>query len=284
MTTPLPIPEAGAGYIGKALLTLTRKPAGTMPAISQRFGGLLRAEHVSAYRSAMGFDQRREAVPMSYHYLAIQRAQVALMLRRDFPFPVVGMVHVANRMMQLGCYDLSADYELALRVEEEPCASDGRSKARFVCFAAEVLQAGQVRVQCHSRYLAKRAPRQTLAQGTRVAQETPAAILDWINLDSWQLETGEGLAYARLSGDYNPIHLWDWSARLLGFKKAIIQGMHSVGRVEAALERLLGREVLQLDATFRQPILIGSRPVLRIRGAKWVVTDAAKECITGQFA
>jgi hypothetical protein len=45
-----------------------------------------------------------------------------------------------------------------------------------------------------------------------------------------------GRLYARLSGDYNPIHLWPWSARLLGFKRPIIHGMHTVGRAVAEIE------------------------------------------------
>jgi acyl dehydratase len=38
-------------------------------------------------------------------------------------------------------------------------------------------------------------------------------------------------SYARLSGDYNPIHLFTWSARLFGFKQPIIHGMWTKARV-----------------------------------------------------
>ena len=38
-------------------------------------------------------------------------------------------------------------------------------------------------------------------------------------------------SYARLSGDYNPIHLFTWTARLFGFKQPIIHGMWTKARV-----------------------------------------------------
>jgi acyl dehydratase len=42
-----------------------------------------------------------------------------------------------------------------------------------------------------------------------------------------------GRQYAPIANDHNPIHLYGWSARLFGFKSAIMHGMWSVGRALA---------------------------------------------------
>ena len=44
-----------------------------------------------------------------------------------------------------------------------------------------------------------------------------------------------GVRYARVSGDWNPHHLWPWSARLLGYKSPIVHGMWTVARTLALL-------------------------------------------------
>jgi acyl dehydratase len=71
-----------------------------------------------------------------------------------------------------------------------------------------------------------------------------------------------GRAYARISGDWNPIHLWTWSARLMGMKRPIIHGMHTLARACAELEQACGRRILALEGRFRAPAPLGSELVL----------------------
>jgi acyl dehydratase len=78
----------------------------------------------------------------------------------------------------------------------------------------------------------------------------------------WQLSGASGRAYAALSGDWNPIHLWPWTARLMGLQAPIIHGMHTLGRACAELERAGGRPLARLDGRFRAPIELGSAVAL----------------------
>jgi len=61
-----------------------------------------------------------------------------------------------------------------------------------------------------------------------------------------------------LSGDWNPIHLWPWSARLMGMRAPIIHGMHSVAQACALLERARGQRVMRLDCRFKMPVPLGA--------------------------
>jgi acyl dehydratase len=78
----------------------------------------------------------------------------------------------------------------------------------------------------------------------------------------WSLDAASGRRYAALSGDWNPIHLWPWSARLMGMRAPIIHGMHTLGRACAELERAGGRPIVALDGRFRAPAALGSTLVL----------------------
>lgn len=62
-----------------------------------------------------------------------------------------------------------------------------------------------------------------------------------------------GRRYARVSGDYNPIHLHAASAKLFGFPKAIAHGMWTVARALAAFDTTKARRV---EARFRKPVLL----------------------------
>jgi acyl dehydratase len=65
-----------------------------------------------------------------------------------------------------------------------------------------------------------------------------------------------------VSGDWNPIHLWTWSARLMGMRRPIIHGMHTLARACAELEQASGRRVVALDGRFKAPAPLGSELLL----------------------
>jgi len=72
-----------------------------------------------------------------------------------------------------------------------------------------------------------------------------------------------GRRYARISQDYNPIHLHAATARLFGFKRAIAHGLWSKARVLAELQPKLACAPRRFDVSFRQPLLLPGRATLR---------------------
>jgi acyl dehydratase len=84
---------------------------------------------------------------------------------------------------------------------------------------------------------------------------------------TWTLAPDEGWRYARISGDFNPIHLSPWLARPFGFDRPILHGMAIVGRVAALAEREAGRSATTVSARFRRP--------MRLPGELRVAYDAS---------
>jgi len=75
---------------------------------------------------------------------------------------------------------------------------------------------------------------------------------------TWKLEGDLGRRYAAVSGDRNPIHMHAWTAKPLGFPRAIAHGMWTKARCLAALESRLP-DAFQVDVRFRKPILLPGR-------------------------
>lgn len=70
------------------------------------------------------------------------------------------------------------------------------------------------------------------------------------------IPAGTGRRYARVSGDYNPHHLFDLTARIFGFKRAIAHGMWSFARSVAGIETGLKKQVVKAKAAFKLPVFI----------------------------
>ena len=75
----------------------------------------------------------------------------------------------------------------------------------------------------------------------------------------WRVPSDAGRRYASVSGDYNPIHLYPMTARLFGFKRAIVHGMWSLGRCVAELQdeaRAMETGAVSLETAFKTPVLL----------------------------
>jgi acyl dehydratase len=76
---------------------------------------------------------------------------------------------------------------------------------------------------------------------------------------TWKLSENLGRRYAKVSGDFNPIHLTKWSAKLFGFNQHIIRGMWTKAYCISALQKINPSRFLQnfeVNTTFKQPLYL----------------------------
>ena len=99
-------------------------------------------------------------------------------------------------------------------------------------------------------------------RGKRGARSPAQPVEPAAAIGEWTLPRSAGRAYARISGDWNPIHLAGWTARLMGLREPIIHGMHSVGKTAARLEQSTDLRLAAISVRFRAPIPLGATVVL----------------------
>lgn len=273
-----PLPPLSAATLLRALL---KRPAAQAPAapIATRYRlPSVDPAHAARYRQAFGMDGAR--IPLTYYYLLAQRAHLASMLGAALPFRLAGAIHVDN-LLRAGSQPLAGrPLVLATTLRLAAPAANG---ALHAVLETEATQDGSLVFGCRSTYLVARgrsagsggAPRPAAAQ-----QEALPA------LAAWHLSGASGRAYAALSGDWNPIHLWPWSARLMGLQAPIIHGMHTLGRVCAELERAGARPLALLEGRFRAPVALGSKVALAagLAQGRYRVDAGGRMAVEGRFA
>lgn len=198
------------------------------------------------------------------------------------PLPLGGIVHLEEETTVLR--PIPAGEGVRCRVELER-TERARRGWRLTVIARNWTTAGVLCTQSTLVFLVRApgggdgapAPRER----ERVA-EVPAPPPAWREVEAWSLGGGEGRRYARASGDYNPIHLWAFTARPFGFRRPILHGYAIEARVAHALVgRLWGgeaRALRRLAITFRAPLLLPSRVRLEVSdGAEGRFRVAAAE-------
>lgn len=208
-------------------------------------------DHVRRYSDAFGFPPG--PVPLTYLYLLAQRAQLATMLDCAIPFRIVGLIHVSNDLA-MQC-EVCTDAPLVL-VTTLSMPEPGANGA-IECVLETVASADATTVfTCTSRYLIKR------GQRGKHSTALPSAAPMGDVAAKWIVAADAGRRYAALSGDWNPIHLWPWSARLMGMHAPIIHGMETMARVCAAFEQSTDRRSTSLACRFKRAVPLGATATL----------------------
>lgn len=212
--------------------------------------------HVAGYREF--FDFRLPGIPLSYFYLPAQRAQLALMLDRRFPYPLPGLIHRRNALRRHAVVQAT----MPLAIDAAVQFSHSADRAPEITFEVIIGQSGQPVVSCTSTYriAARKRPRPAVAGE---AESFPESFL----CANWTVDQAAIRRYAGLSGDYNPIHLAAPLARMFGLRLAIAHGMYSVGRAAALIENQSARPLTAISADFRRPVPLPARAVCGIEAA-----------------
>jgi acyl dehydratase len=195
--------------------------------------------HLVEYDRACGY-RLRDVLPPTYPHVLAFPLSMELMTDPSFPFPVIGMVHVRNRIEQLR--PIAAEERLRMTV----WAADLREHDRGTQFdfVAEAEASGEVAWRSRSTYLHIERSSAAKEDGDRPHPPPVKAV--------WNLPGDIGRRYAAVSGDRNPIHLRKLSARLFGMRRPIAHGMWLKASCLAALEGELP-DRCEVDVRFKLP-------------------------------
>lgn len=94
----------------------------------------------------------------------------------------------------------------------------------------------------------------------------------------WKIPADAGLAFAMLTGDFNPVHWIKPYARAFGFKSTILHGFATAARAIEGLNRGLFAGAVDrielFDCKFTRPLVLPARVGLYVEGEQVYVGDA----------
>lgn len=185
---------------------------------------------------------------------------ISALSHSNSPFSLIGLVHIENEIRQyqpltfdalsLHCYfDKIRPHRYGVQADINIEVSQGGEHCQTVC----------------SSYLYS-LPLDDFIDATVKAKSTSteltlSQLATHSNLD---FKPGIGRRYAQISGDYNPIHLAKWSAKLAGFNNVMAHGNHVLALTISKLNHnwLLPKERVAISTQFKRPIILPSTAVL----------------------
>jgi hypothetical protein len=194
----------------------------------------------------------------------------------EFPFPAFGLVHVRQKC-----------------VRHQPVVNSGPIAAKswvdgltFRRKGAEItiyseLYSSETLLWSAETTVFSRHPKGHGQSDERSRVEEPTA--DAVR-EKWSLQADLGRRYTKVSGDFNPIHLYAWSAKPFGFERAIVHGMwslaHALSKTNPCPRSLM--------VHFVRPVMLPSSPLFvhdTIEGGRrfWITnSETNKLCLWGE--
>ncbi|WP_422115327.1 MaoC/PaaZ C-terminal domain-containing protein [Brachybacterium sp. UNK5269] len=250
-------PAVYAAALDPRAARVARRGEPVLPALAYRVRGVrIDAERARDFDHLMGGPATDLVHPGVLHVLAFP-VSLAVMARRDFPFPLLGLVHLRNQVLQHRPVRVGELVDVECRVRDLRPHHRGRT---FEAVSTILSEDGEIIATDVSTYLAKDASRAE-ASGTSPAGEGAGARAERREFappqptGRWSLPADTGRRYAAVSGDVNPIHLSALTAKAFGFPAAIAHGMYTASRAFTESRVDLSRP-LRWDVTFDAPVTL----------------------------
>jgi hypothetical protein len=203
-------------------------------------------QHLARYRQICGFaDDHR--LPAPYPHILAFALQMQLLTDPRFPFPLLGLVHLENHIRVLRPLGGLGPFTVSVHVQALQAHDKGVTFSLITQLHDQLglLWEGDSRILCRALRL----------EGQPVGRDAEAALAQR-TLAHWRAPADIGRRYARIAGDYNPIHMFAATAKLFGFPRAIAHGLWNKGRALAELGARLPAAGYEVSVRFQKPVLL----------------------------
>ncbi|MFE7837979.1 MaoC family dehydratase [Streptomyces sp. NPDC057474] len=223
---------------------------------------------LAAYERVCGFPTGEDAVPLTYPHVLGFPLAMRIMSGRDFPLPLLGLVHTSIEITRRRRLPATGEYEITVYVDELVPHRRG-TEATVV---TEVRDGGEdegedgdgLAWESRSTYLTRhRRSEEARAGGSERSREEREPLPA---VAEWRLAGDVGRRYGAVSGDRNPIHLHPLGARLFGFPRTIAHGMWTVAR---CLAEHGAPPATLVRAEFRAPVPLPGAVTYAADGQAW---------------
>ena len=195
---------------------------------------------------------QNQNLPLLYPHVLAGGMHMHMLTNRHFPIGLLGAVHLKNRIHQKRPIQATELMDIHTELGQWRVTDKGLE----FDFSTQVFINSQLVWSEISTYFKRgqfanhQHQESTQNDAAPVELET---IIDSTSVSHWFIPKDRGKAYARLSGDYNPIHISKHLAKLFGLKRDIAHGFGVFAHASAIedvlpLSQSIG--VLELDTLF----------------------------------
>lgn len=242
-------PPALWSLYGKALFARSQdSDSPEIPALKAELLGVTTdPARLKRYRQVCGFEAGIN-LPMTWPHILAFPLHLRLLTDPAFPLPLLGLVHLRNRITQHRPLRQGECFDLHCHLGNQQSTDRGLE----FDLITQAFSSGRLVWEEYSTTL-HRQPRKK-SSGKKSQDSLPA----YPHTQILKASADTGRRYGRVSGDLNPIHIHALTAKAFGFPRAIAHGMWSKAQTLAILEQQSGwrDEGVTAEVAFKKPLFL----------------------------
>ena len=216
----------------------------------------LRRKDVAKYAALCGYDAA-DGVPLTYPHIVAMPLHLKIFATESFPLRPMGLIHLSNRIEPL------AELRPGMDVSVEASLLEYRKTDAGIVFDLDSrLSSGGHVLWNETSVFLSRWPDAAARTGGRPPRPPKAPKAARV-LEEFDVSLRTSWDYARVSNDFNPIHLSDRAARFFGLRGAISHGMWSLARSLAHPPRAAHGPGSRLETQFLTPVQLPARVAVK---------------------
>lgn len=236
---------------GKALFPAGGKGNGTPtipPLTAELIGATTELKRLKTYQEVCGFPTQSR-LPMSWPHILAFPLHLKLLTDKRFPLPLLGLVHLRNRITQHRPIGFGECLDIVVRLDNQTDTDKGIE----FDIVTEAHSSGRLIWEETSTNLFRQPGKSD--GGKKPKKQAPEHLPHSAHVTASE---SLGRQYGRVSGDLNPIHMHALSAKAFGFPRAIAHGMWSKAHCIAVLEQQSGWQdgPVTVETAFKKPFFL----------------------------
>jgi len=230
---------------------------GGVPAITACWRHRPDAAELARFHALSGLEEG-ETLPLLYPHTIGFPLHMSILTQPAFPLPIWRMLQVRNCIVQHAPLRRDAELDITVSIAGHRILEKG---AEFDMHAI-VRQGEAVAWESLNTFYTRG---RFGAPTTEAVPEAPKVSPG--ETAQWRMPVGGGWRYGGLSGDYNPLHLWNGYARKHGFARAFFHPPRVLGQCLARLPKAETGLPLRLDAWIKGPVFYDAPVKMRSEAA-----------------
>lgn len=231
------IPSLTSSYrkVASGLLRAKQSVASSLPGTRWETTDIISRKLVDEYNNLMrssGVVGQNSAPSVTAHITAFGLS-TAMMAERRFPLPLLGMVHLQHKVWHMS--DVPIDQPVRISTWAQNMTPHHAGTAVEIWVQIFDATTDKLLWQSMAVYLSKSVVIPGARKPNRPVREP---FQPPVMTGQWELARDIGRRYAAISGDRNPIHLSNVTAKALGMPGMIAHGMYAAGKMLAGRETL----------------------------------------------
>lgn len=238
-------------------------------------GVLLDGRQVDRYSTMCGFDATDD-LPVTFPHILAMPLHLRIFALAAFPLRPMGLIHLSNTIESPGVLSRGMHVDISVSA----CNYQRTDAGITFDMDTDVTSAGQSLWRETCVFLSRWPD--SMARGGARPPRPPKAPRDSVVLGELDVTRETAWAYARVSADYNPIHLSDRAARFFGLRGAIGHGMWSLARSLAQTPPARIPSGTAIGTQFLSPVQLPGRVAIKEWGEEGQVKRALCDVRTGR--